>query len=388
MNKRNFFNVIDFGSSKIRLSTFDINFNEKFSDSINVSLNEDFKNHFEAINKIVKKAEKKFSHHIEDIILTLDSVELFVIDLSLTKNLGGSLKVNKLYESLILELNQIINSYYDKYYLSQVIIDKCIVDNEKVFEELPKDKIITNNLKVDFKLVCFPKKFIKKIKDNFIKINLNILNTFCSSYIKSQSYVKKISKDKVSFLDIGWRRSSFIFFEKKKLKFIESIPIGGLNITKDISKIFEISETDAEQLKKSLNKTDTEFAYENNKLENSNIIQEIINKNISIDLLKKVILYRVQEIMDLSFKKSKINNRKHTLEDTELLLIGEGSKIFNNNSFYLNDKFGFKSINFYNETDVQICKCALDNHIINYDLPRIISKKQGIFERFFNFFSK
>ena len=138
MNKRNFFNVIDFGSSKIRLSTFDINFNEKFSDSINVSINEDFKNHFEAINKIVKKAEKKFSYHIEDIILSLDSLELFVIDISLTKNLDRSLKINKLYESLILELNQIIYSYYDKYYLSQVIIDKCIVDNEKIFEELPK----------------------------------------------------------------------------------------------------------------------------------------------------------------------------------------------------------------------------------------------------------
>ena len=70
------------------------------------------------------------------------------------------------------------------------------------------------------------------------------------------------------------------FLKKKKLKFIETIPIGGLNITKDISKIFEISEMDAEQLKKSLNKTYTEFAYKNNKLENSNIIQEIINKNI------------------------------------------------------------------------------------------------------------
>ena len=31
------------------------------------------------------------------------------------------------------------------------------------------------------------------------------------------------------------------------------------------------------------------------------VIKEIINKNISIDLLKKVILYRVQEIMDLIF---------------------------------------------------------------------------------------
>ena len=64
------------------------------------------------------------------------------------------------------------------------------------------------------------------------------------------------------------------------------------------------------------------------------------------------------------------------------------SKIFNNNSFYLNDRFGFNSINFYTETDVQICKCGLKNQISNSEIPTIIVKKQGIFETFFNFFSK
>ena len=34
---------------------------------------------------------------------------------------------------------------------------------------------------------------------------------------------------------------------------------------------------------------------------------EIFNKNISVDLLKKVILYRVQEIIDLSLNKLQIN---------------------------------------------------------------------------------
>ena len=118
------------------------------------------------------------------------------------------------------------------------------------------------------------------------------------------------------------------------------------------------------------------------------IIHEIINKNISINLLKKVILYRVQEILDLIFKKSKVNSREYILNATELLLIGEGSKIFNNNSFHLNDGFGFKSINFYSETDVQICKCGLKNYLINFELPKNDNKKHGIFEKFFNFFSK
>ena len=388
MNKKNFYNIIDFGSSKIRFTTFDINLNEIFSDSLKVYLNEDIEIRFEAVNKIIKKAEKKFSNHIEDIVLILDSVELFIIDVSLTKNIETSSKINKLYETLILELNQIISSNYNKYYLSQIIMNKCIVDNTEIYEEFPEDNLIVNNLKVDFKLICFPKKFIYKIKDDFIKNNLNIINIFSSSYVKSQTYVKKLSKNKVSFLDIGLMRSTFLFFENKKLKFIESIPVGGHHIVNDIAKIFKISEVDAEKLKKSFNKTYTEFSYKNKISENSTIIQKIINKNISIDLLKKVILYRVQEIIDLIFKKSKNNSREYILNDTELLLIGEGSKIFNNNSFYLEDRFSFKSINFYSETDVQICRCGLKNHLINYELPKIINKKQGIFEKFFNFFDK
>ncbi len=387
MNKE-LFNIIDYGSSKIRFACFDNNQNITFSNSIEVYTNNNFQNQFEAVNEIIKKAEKKFSYHVEDIILILDSVEIFIIDISLTKNLGRSSKINKLYESLILEINQITQSYYGEYYLSQIIMDRCIIDNEQVFEEFPKDKTIIKNIKVDFKLICFPKKFIKKIRDGFIKNNLNITNIFCSSYAKSQSYVKKLSKNKIFFLDIGLRRSSIILFENKKFKFIETIPIGGIHITQDISKILKISEVDSEKLKKSFNKTDTEFSYRNNTAEDRLITQKIINKNISLDLLKKVILYRVQEIIDLTFKKSKVRSHKTIIEDAELFLIGEGSKLLSNNSFYLNDRFAFKSINFYSDTDVQICKCGLENKISNYELPKIINKKQGIFEKFFNFFDK
>ena len=74
--------------------------------------------------------------------------------------------------------------------------------------------------------------------------------------------------------------------------------------------------------------------------------------------------------------------------DTDLFLIGEGSILFNDNSFYLNDKFNFKSINFYPESDTQICSFGITNHLNNFELPKIINKKQGLFEKFFNLFSK
>ena len=36
-----------------------------------------------------------------------------------------------------------------------------------------------------------------------------------------------------------------------------------------------------------------------------------------------------------------------------------------NNSFFLDDKFGFKSIKFYEEDDVEICKSGLNYYLKN-----------------------
>ena len=387
MNKRNFFNIIDFGSSKVRFTTFDINLNEKFSDSIKVNLNADLQNHFEVVNKIIRKAEKKFSYHIEDIILLLDSAELFVIDISLTKNVESRLKIVKLYESLILELNQIVSSNHNKYYLSQIIMDKCIVDNKKIYEEFPEGNMVANNLKVDFKLICFPKKLINNIKAQFSKINIKVTNFFCTSYIKSQSYLKNLNFKNASFLDIGFEKTSLIYFLNKKLKFIQVIPIGGNHITKDISNVFNLSLDEAEKIKRLFNKSENEFSYQQN-VNNNISIKDIISKNISIDTLKKVILYRVQEIIDLSYNKYDSNSYKICLKNSDLFLIGNGSLLFKDNSFQLKDSFEFKNISFFNETDYQICNSGLTYYLNNYQFEKKNYKKQGIFERFFNYFAK
>ena len=347
MNKINYFNLIDFGSSKIRFSVFDSDLKEKFSETKTVTYNnENYDNHFDEIRKTVKRAEKKISFHINDIILILDSPNLFTVEISLKKNLEKKSNFEKIYNALILELYQLMNSHYDNQYLAHIIFDKCINDNA-ILEEIPKEQLENNDIKIDFKIICFPKILIKKIKDNFIKNNLNIINIYCSSYIKSKSYLKKLNRNKISFLEIGWERSSLMFYEKNKFKFIHAVPIGGFHITKDISKIFKLSIDEAEKIKKLFNQSETEFSYKNSSSPDSMFAKDIINKNISIDILKQVVLYRVQEIIDLLFKKSNVKIYNYNLSDTELFLIGEGSILFNNNSFYLNDNFNFKSINFY-----------------------------------------
>ena len=91
--------------------------------------------------------------------------------------------------------------------------------------------------KIDFKVLCFPKELIEKIKKKFIENNLNIKSIFCSSFIKTYNYLKKIDNKKIIFLDIGFERSRGFMFNNSKFEFFKSIPIGGNSITKDISKV-------------------------------------------------------------------------------------------------------------------------------------------------------
>ena len=387
MIKKDFFNIIDLGASKIRFSVFDKDFNEKFFKSRSVKLQGENSDYFNMLEDIIKETEKKISSHIQDVILIFDPLKLLTIEISLSKNLGGGAKLLKVYNSLILELNQIINTNYPNYSIAHILLDSCIVD-KKIFNELPKHKKEIKDIKADFKIICFSKKVIKFLKNDFNKININVTNFFCASYVKTYSYLKKMNLKKAAFLEIGLNRSTFIFYEKNKLKYIKTIPIGGNFITKDISNIFKITIEEAEKLKKSFNSSETEFSYEDISEGDQVSAKQIFNKNISINLLKKVILYRIQEIIDLTFKKSKIEMNILDIKESELFLVGDGSLIFSNNSFHLNDDLQFKNLNHYIETDNQICNAALVHYLNNYESPKLINKKQGLFERFFNFFEK
>ena len=161
-----------------------------------------------------------------------------------------------------------------------------------------------------------------------------------------------------------------------------------MHITKDISNIFKITYVEAEKIKRSFNKSETEFSYENKLNEKNLLISEILKKNISIDLLKKVILYRIQEIIDLTFTRSNIHHYNINFRTSDLFFIGEGAILLNNNSFYLRDKFEFKSLSFYDEKDSQICNSILTYHLNNPQLPTRINKKRGLFEKFFYLFGK
>ena len=75
-----------------------------------------------------------------------------------------------------------------------------------------------------------------------------------------------------------------------------------------------------------------------------------------------------------------------------MILTGDGSKIFNKNSFHLDDKYNFKEICFYEETILEICNSGLkfyeDSKSQEIKVFNKMLKKEGFFEKFFKFFSR
>ena len=386
MSKEKFLNILDLGNSKIRFTVFNEKYEKSFSENILVNYENDYSNHFHEINKIIKQAEKKISSHIENIVLITDSKNSFSIDLSFSKTLDKKEDVKVVYNNILKESNHLIGSNYQNYTILHTILNKCVIDG-KIFNTLPNIKNI-KNIKFDLKFVCLPKNLINNLKNKFIESNINITSIFCTSYVKTLFYLNKLNLKDVSFLEMGWERTTFLSFKNGILISFFSIPIGGSHITKDISKIFKITIDNAEKIKQIFCKSNIEFSYENEKNISKFVFTELIQKNISINLLKKVILYRIQEIIDLIYIKSDNKITKIISKESKLFLIGKGSSLFNNNSFYIEDKFEFSSLNFYNESDFDICKSGLLYYINNYKFLDSSNKKLGIFEKFFNLFAK
>ena len=388
---------IDFGTYKTRLGVFNTSsssrdyFIEKKTQS-NVSIEDINLHDFDKkIKELIQTTEKKINHHIKDLNVMLDLSSFSSIDVSLKKNYEGKNISLEDIQILLQESRQMFQENNKNNKIIHMIVKKFIFD-EKVFLEIPENNLKCNNLTLEIKFICYPNNILDKIQNIFNYNDVVVNNFSCSTYVKSLNYNKLFQNhEKKIFLDIGFKKTCLAVYEKDVLIHLNSIPIGGNHITSDISQILKLSKEDSEILKKSLNNTETTFS-DNDELEKDEIVNKLvlINKDISEDLLKKVIYARIEEIINLSFKKI---NFDQSIKDNNYILvfIGEGSKILNKNAIYLENKYHFiNEMNFYEENVELICRSAHNISHNNYkNEVNLISKKPkkiGFFEKLFNLF--
>ena len=382
--------IIDFGSKNLRLGVFNQS-SEKIYSS-NIKINEVLENDSlnKALMKLVRDAEKQLSTHLADVNILYDSSEFNFIDFSIKKSFDQPTLISKHYKSLVEEANFIISENNFRDQVIHIDINNIIVDDNRKLENL-FDDIKIKSLILEIKFICLKKSTINNLSNKFKKNNLNILCIYCSSYVKSFFYKKSIDTRKnIIFLDIGYERTSALFFNNNKFQFLNSVPIGGNNITKDISKVLKLDISYSEDLKTKFDKNENEISFNKISTNDTNLFSEISEKNISIDLLKQVIQARVDEIINISIIQNNYFKNISFSEKPKIIFIGNGSKLisFINN---FNLKKSFSELIFFDESDTKICEAGIIYHksdersLINIEKKL---KKTGFFEKFFNLFSR
>tara|TARA_B110000483_G_scaffold214523_1_gene264440 strand:+ start:1293 stop:2399 length:1107 start_codon:yes stop_codon:yes gene_type:complete len=367
MDNKNFQTFFDCGTSKIRAGTFNSNNNEAFyydseffTDQSNLELK---------IQNIVTSLEKKSNEYIDNIILMIDNSKMFSVGISLSKRLDGSKLKQKNIQFLVQEAKQQISKYYLNYNITHIIINNYKVDGVD-YSYFPDD-VKCDFISLDLLFICLPTDLVLYFKNIFSKFNILVNQIICSSYAKSINYKDKLNLNGyTSFIDVGFNKTSIISYFNDKILSLNVLPIGGNNITKDISKILEIDLETSEQKKRNFD--------QNLRLAN--------NEDLLISTLEKIIFARIEEILELCTKSIEYN--LSTTGNFKIILMGEGSKILDNQHkdkiFFIND------LDFLEETLENICQSGFKFITrINKQEVVVIPKKQikhGFFEKFFHFF--
>ena len=400
MVKDKYETVLDYGSSKIRAGVIDTEnslakfFIEEDCKNSFVIKNLKFKDPEKKIYKVIKYLEKKLNYHLNDINLMVDSSDFITIDVCLKKNFNNRLVHLNDIKNLLQELNLLIKNNYQNTKILHFIITKINIDKKELLT-FPEENLNCNELIFEAKFICLHSFIYKELIEQFKNKFITIKKIYCSSYVKSFFYKKYFKEfDYKFFLDIGFEKTCLTIYKDNKLSLIKYIPIGGNHITKDIAKILNISNEEAEKIKKNMHKLGITFSNINNENKDTDISNLFINlndKNIPVDLLKKIIFSRIDEIFNLVFHQ--INHEGLIKKNNKSVLIftGEGSKILNKNLISTIERFDyFKEINFFEESTALICESGC-NFELNYNPQEIYLvpkklKKSGFFEKFFYFF--
>ena len=376
--------VIDFGTNYLRLSIFNSSLQNIYSSKINV-----IKNPQESVNGLIKDAEKNLSKHIDYINVLYDTLNFKFIELSIKKTFDQSTLAKNTYENLIEEANFIVKENYFKDQIIHTIVNNIILDNNENLEISEDTKM--KSIILEIKFIFLSKSIFNEILNKFKRNNLNVSNIYCSSYVKSYFFKQKFqNKKNLIFLDVGFERSSAWFLSNKKFSSFTTLPIGGNTITKDISKILKISMDFSEDLKIFLNQNEKELNYSSKYSKVINPYSNLLNKNISLKLLKQIIKARFDEIIELAVIKNYYYKKISRVDKPIIIFTGNGSKLAS--SIYRSDEEkNFSELIFFNENESMICEAGIYYNISeesrlsnSKDKPR----KLGFFEMFFNLFSK
>ncbi len=266
------------------------------------------------IAKTIKDAEEETNLKINSSYVTIQGKYVTIVQNSITKEVkdkyaGISIKD---VQNAIMQVKDI--EIPDEKTLIDIVPDKITLENGTVVTDPVGN--LSSHFTISAQVILAEKEYVRQLNNIFKKAGLEIDGIVPIALAERNLVLDKNElHDNVMLLDIGAGNTDIGVFEGSTFMYTNSIPVGGDNITHDIALVLNISEEEADKLKRQYGLALKSFIDNDNDIILNTSKDENKNRIIKSSELIEIIEARIEEIFSIVNKdimnqgvKQKINN--------------------------------------------------------------------------------
>ena len=274
-----------------------------------------------AISKAISEVENTASMKIHSAYVTIPGKYVTIVQNSILKEAKDKYAgiSSKDVTSAIMQVKD-IDIPEDKV-LIDIVTNEFSLENGRVIDD-PVGSL-SSSFTLKGQVILADKSYVKQLTSVFKKANIEIDGIVPNVLAERQIILDKNElNDNVMILDIGAGNTDIGVFEGKSFIYNDTIPLGGDNITSDIAYVFNISDEEADRLKKQYGLALKSFIDNDTDIILNTYKGEERTKTIKSSELIEVIEARVEEIFSLVNKS--ISNEGIKSNINNVILTGQG----------------------------------------------------------------
>ena len=267
-----------------------------------------------SISKTIKEAEEETGLKINSAYVTIPGKYVTIVQNNVTKEVKDKLTgvTQKDLQNAIMQVKDI--EVPENQTIIDISINEVILDNGNVTTDPVGN--LCGSFSINAEVLLAEREYTRKLASIFKKAGIEIDGIVPVTLAERNLVLDKNElHDNVMLLDVGAGNTDIGVFEGNRMIYTNTIPLGGDNITSDISVVLGISTEEADKLKRQYGLALKSFIDNDNEIMLNTCKDENRNKVIKSSELIEIIEARVEEIFTLINKditnrgiKSKINN--------------------------------------------------------------------------------
>jgi len=202
-----------------------------------------------SISKTIKDAEDETNLKINSAYVTIPGKYITIVQNSISKEAKDKYSgiTTKDVQGAIAQIKDI--EVPEGEVLVDIVLDKITLDNGTVVTD-PVGSL-SSNFTISAQIILAEREYVRKLSSIFKKAGLEIDGIVPTALAERNLILDKNElHDNIMLLDIGAGNVDIGVFEGETFIYTNSIPVGGDNITNDIALVLNISEEEADKLKK------------------------------------------------------------------------------------------------------------------------------------------